>query len=626
MASYPISNVPRRIVYVASGVGPYAFPFEILTQTDLAVFKDDQLLTLTTDYTVSIDSDGTGGITLTASPIGATQIALVGARAIERVSDFTTGGDFFAVTVNEELDSLTIFAQQNAEAVDRALKAPQTDPTTIDMTLPRAADRAGKFLAFDNAGNPVPGAVPDELEQVLAIEDEIIAVANIDTQIVTVANQIGTDLDVTVVADDLRGANTIGTVAGNITNVNTVGGNTTNINAVAGQLGTDLDVTVVAADLRGANTIGAVAGSIVDVNEVAANLGTDLPVTVVAADLSGVDNIGTVAGAITNVNAVGGSIADVNEVAANLGTDLPVTVVAADLSGTDTIGTVAGIAANVTTVAGISSNVTTVATNNTNVTTVATDIANVNTTATNITNVNAVGGSITNVNTVAANIGTDLPVTVVAADLSGANTIGAVAGDLVNINTVAGISTEIGTVAGIDTEVTTLAGLDTEIQAIYADLPNLNVKVGKTSDTGAAILPAGTVLERDGSPLGGYLRFNTDSNEFEGYNGTAWSSVGGSAISDDVATTTELYPIFVDATTGTAANVYVSDGKLGYTPSTGELSASQLVASNGIVVNSATVTANYTIPVGSNATSAGPMEVASGAEVTVSAGSVWVII
>jgi hypothetical protein len=143
--------------------------------------------------------------------------------------------------------------------------------------------------------------------------------------------------------------------------------------------------------------------------------------------------------------------------------------------------------------------------------------------------------------------------------------------------------------------------------------------------TGAIKLPVGADTDRP-TPAAGMLRFNSDSDEFEGYNGTAWASVGGSAISDDVATTTELYPIFVDATTGTAANVYVSDGKLGYTPSTGELSASQLVASNGIVVNSATVTANYTIPVGSNATSAGPMEVASGAEVTVSAGSVWVII
>lgn len=159
MADYAISNVPRRVVYAASGVGPYAFTFEILVNTDVAVYKDDALLTLTTDYTVTIAANGTGSITLVATPTGATQIAIVGSRAIERTSDFVTGGDFFANTVNDELDSLTIFAQQNAEAVGRALQAPQTDPTNIDMTLPRASVRANKTLAFDANGNPVIGEV-----------------------------------------------------------------------------------------------------------------------------------------------------------------------------------------------------------------------------------------------------------------------------------------------------------------------------------------------------------------------------------------------------------------------------------------------------------------------------------
>ena len=40
MADYAISNVPRRVVYANSGVGPYAFTFEILSQTDSAVYRD----------------------------------------------------------------------------------------------------------------------------------------------------------------------------------------------------------------------------------------------------------------------------------------------------------------------------------------------------------------------------------------------------------------------------------------------------------------------------------------------------------------------------------------------------------------------------------------------------------
>jgi hypothetical protein len=161
----PISNVTRRQVYAPSGsggVGPYAFTFEILANTDIAVYKDDTLLTLTTHYTVTINSNGTGSVTITAaglalSPTSPTQYAIVGNRTIARSTDFTTGGDFFANTINDELDQQTIFAQQNAEGLTRALTAPQTDPTTIDMTLPRAADRANKTLAFDANGDPTLG-------------------------------------------------------------------------------------------------------------------------------------------------------------------------------------------------------------------------------------------------------------------------------------------------------------------------------------------------------------------------------------------------------------------------------------------------------------------------------------
>ena len=161
----PISNVTRRQVYAPSGsggAGPYSFTFEILANTDIAVYKDDTLLTLTTHYTVTINSNGTGSVTITAaglalSPTSPTQYAVVGNRTIQRTTDFTTGGDFFANTINDELDQQTIFAQQNAEGLARALSAPQTDPTSINMTLPAKASRALKTLSFDVNGNPTPG-------------------------------------------------------------------------------------------------------------------------------------------------------------------------------------------------------------------------------------------------------------------------------------------------------------------------------------------------------------------------------------------------------------------------------------------------------------------------------------
>ena len=145
------------------------------------------------------------------------------------------------------------------------------------------------------------------------------------------------------------------------------------------------------------------------------------------------------------------------------------------------------------------------------------------------------------------------------------------------------------------------------------------------NSTGAVKLSTGTTAER---PTGaaGKLRFNTSTSEFEGHNGTTWSSVGGSSISNDTSTSTNLYPLFAAATTGTATSVYTSNDNYLFKPSTGELSVKAPRASNGIMVNSATISEDYTIASGDNGGSFGPVAVASGITVTVSSGSVWTVV
>jgi hypothetical protein len=49
------------------------------------------------------------------------------------------------------------------------------------------------------------------------------------------------------------------------------------------------------------------------------------------------------------------------------------------------------------------------------------------------------------------------------------------------------------------------------------------------TSTGSVKLPAGTTSQRTGSPTAGMLRFNSETGQFEGYNGTAWGAIGGSA-------------------------------------------------------------------------------------------------
>jgi len=64
----------------------------------------------------------------------------------------------------------------------------------------------------------------------------------------------------------------------------------------------------------------------------------------------------------------------------------------------------------------------------------------------------------------------------------------------------------------------------------------------------------------------------------------------------------------------------------GNTTVTGVLTAPEVVASNGLLVNSLTVTASYSIPSGSSAMSVGPITVDTGAVVTVPSGSRWVVL
>lgn len=147
------------------------------------------------------------------------------------------------------------------------------------------------------------------------------------------------------------------------------------------------------------------------------------------------------------------------------------------------------------------------------------------------------------------------------------------------------------------------------------------------TSTGAVQISAGTTLQR---PTGvvGKIRYNSTTGEFEGYSGSspAWKSIGGSALSNDTSTASYEYPVFASATTGTALNLYTSDAKLLYKPSTGEFKASALIAGNGIMLNEDSVSADYTIATGTNGFSIGPITVDSGVTVTVASGQQWVVI
>jgi hypothetical protein len=154
------------------------------------------------------------------------------------------------------------------------------------------------------------------------------------------------------------------------------------------------------------------------------------------------------------------------------------------------------------------------------------------------------------------------------------------------------------------------------------------VKVATLNGTGAFPLPTGTTAQQPASPVTGTVRYNTTSNEFEGYSGAspAWKSIGGSALSNDTSTASNLYPVFAAATSGTAQNLYTGNANLLYKPSTGDLSSTAVISTNGITLNANTIATSYTIAATNNGLSAGPVSVNSGVTITVSTGSVWTVI
>jgi len=447
----PISNVTRRVVYAASGTGPYAFTFEILANTDIAVYRDDTLLTLTTNYTVTINSNGTGSITLTSAPTGATQIAIVGNRTIQRTTDFVTGGDFFANTVNDEMDQQTIFAQQNAEGLNRALQAPQTDPTSINMILPRKADRANKTLAFDADGNPSIG----------------------------------------ISASDISNAVTYATNAAN-------------------------SATAAASSASSASSSASSATS-------------------------------SASTATTQASNASTSASNASTSASNAST-----------SATNA-------AASASTATTQASNASTSATN---------AASSASAASTSASNASASASSAASAQT-AAEAARDSALA--AYDNFDDRYLGAKSSNPALDND--GNALLAGALYYNTTVPEMRLYTGSAWVAAYVSGAGF---VAQSSSTGSAYMPAGTTGQRDGSPSAGYLRFNSTLAKFEGYNGTAWSSVGGGA------------------TGGGSDDIFIENGQ--------------------------TVTTNYTISTNKNAMSTGPITINSGITVTVPSGSNWVVL
>jgi len=555
-----ISNTTRRIVYTGSaGVGPYAFSFEVLAQTDIAVYFNYTELTLTTDYTVTVNADGTGSVTIVTgtnvptTPDADDRITIVGDRDIERTTDFTTGGPLFATSLNDEFDSQTIFVQQVQEQADRALRAPNTDPSNIDMVLPNNVDRANKTLAFDSDGNPVIGEQIGDYRGDWAAgtaynkRDLVKDTTTANIYLCLTAHTSSGSLPLTTNTDSAKWDLIVDAAAAN----------TAQVAAEAAQAAAEAAQT---------------AAETAETNAETAETNAETAETNAAASASAASTSETNAASSASSAATSASNASTSETnAATSATAAASSATSANSSEASAL-TYRNEASTFATAS--SQSATSAATSATNASTSA------NTAQTYASNALTYSNNASTSATTASNAATAAQTAQAAAEAAADNFddtyLGAKAsdptvdndGDPLNAGDLY-YNTSTNKMRVYDGSAWNDAVVDT------------NGVVTKTSATGSAELPSGTDGDRDGSPSAGYLRFNTTSTSFEGYDGSAWGAIGG----------------------GGGAS-----------------------AGGVIYENSTSISEDYTLTTGTNGFSVGPITITSGFSVTVPSGQRWVVL
>ncbi len=155
-----IQDVAPIVRYLASGVQTmFDFNFPIFHDDEMHVQFGGVRQYAGFDVVGAGQSNG-GRVTFDAPPPQNTIVTLMRRMVIERVSDFTEGGDFAAAAINTELDVITACMQQLAYDQTTMLHYADGEETAM-TTLPLRAARAGKLLGFDGNGDPVPVAVGD---------------------------------------------------------------------------------------------------------------------------------------------------------------------------------------------------------------------------------------------------------------------------------------------------------------------------------------------------------------------------------------------------------------------------------------------------------------------------------
>jgi hypothetical protein len=201
-------------------------PFEFFDNTDLNVYINDTLQTLTTHYTVTGGSGSTGSITLVTGATAGDIVVITRDVTLERTTDFPTSGPFQVASLNTELDKVVAMIADMKDLAERGLRLSDSD-TTTSLTLASKDTRKGTVLAFNETTGAVEvGPTIADTNTIAQIKADIATLA--DIQDGTVATNA-----ITIVSSI---APNVTTVAGISSQVTTVAGQTTNLQNVTDNL------------------------------------------------------------------------------------------------------------------------------------------------------------------------------------------------------------------------------------------------------------------------------------------------------------------------------------------------------------------------------------------------------
>lgn len=150
-----VASSTNRISYSGDGsTTAFATSFVFLDDTDLQVYVDGVLKTLTTDYTVTGGDGESGTVTFVTAPASSTTVLIVRVVPLTQGVDYEEAGPFAAETHERALDKATMALQQLDEVDGRAIKLSITSDLS-DIDFPEGTDadnRAGKVVGWDGDG------------------------------------------------------------------------------------------------------------------------------------------------------------------------------------------------------------------------------------------------------------------------------------------------------------------------------------------------------------------------------------------------------------------------------------------------------------------------------------------